>query len=94
MFWKKKRPVGNGKVRSQSKNKFNKKFAIHKRPWKCTTDEHAEHEPLDLNFLLLADPRWIHVLKDASALGWWSRILLWGSFVGIVKWSMYLIQLC
>ena len=93
MFRKKSRLVRNGKVWSQGKNKFDEKLAIHERPWKHTANEHAEHEPLDLDFLLFTDFSRIHVFEDAS--GWLFEILLrGGSFVSILELSWHLIQVC
>jgi hypothetical protein len=48
-------------------DKVNKKSTIHERPRERTADEHAEHKPFNLDFMLLTDLRWIHVGEDACA---------------------------
>ncbi|KAF8889509.1 hypothetical protein CPB84DRAFT_1785390, partial [Gymnopilus junonius] len=64
MLREKCRSVRDGKVGSQCKNKFNEKLAIHQNPRKCTTDKHAEHEPLNLDSLLLTNFGWVHIGEE------------------------------
>lgn len=90
MFRKKRRSVRDCKVRSKCKNKVDKKSAIHECPRERATNEHAEHEQLDLDFLLLTDLCWIHVGEDAY--GFFAASFLRSPFIGTV-WDGWLFGL-